>query len=140
PPDYLSVLRSLASNLFSFSSAFPLLNDLSGDLNMTLPLIGKSLGQLLGIQTQKLNGTSVAGVNGFDALQALLQSYGVSLDITPANAAQVLSAFIHGQNVDLLHFHFTDASRPSIPPWKIPLFEFPILDVVNIHGGLAAGV
>jgi hypothetical protein len=132
-PDYLTVLRSVAADLFGFSGSFPLLGQMGSELGQPLPIIHESVFQLLGIPTALTAGTSVAGVGSFDSLQSILGRYGVRLDVTPGNAAQVMSDLIHGQQVALLHFNFSDQGTFIDRTLDVPLGEASLYGIVDVR-------
>jgi hypothetical protein len=135
-PNYLEVVRDLAGSFFQAAGAVPLLGPIAARLNEKLPVVQQSPLELLGLDDalgwlgQKVS-PSFAGL-GYEQVKSRLQSYGVSLGITPANAAAQLDKFMHGQPVSFLRFHrqYEDAWQKT---WNVPIGSLGVPGVAGVN-------
>jgi streptogramin lyase len=133
PPDTLGALRNLVSGFFGSTDAFHILQPLGSLLNTTIPLIGRNLGDILGVDGIGRLLTQTVGFDpskSFEEIRNFLSQYDVYLG-SRANPVRDLpdlgnriSQLINGNKVDILEFHpppgrWEKGLEAHVPIWGI---------------------
>ena len=135
-PSPQSILSSWGSEFFSVGDSIPILGPLSNALDKPLPLINKSVADLLGITVPELP--------SLPDLSALSQPYTIDLGaggtLTIDATTQAISALIHGQYTNLI----TYTAAGTIPLLNIndtiPLYSLGVPGIASAEIDAVFGV
>ena len=138
-PGYQTVLQGMVGSLMGSIGSFPLLGQIGQDLTQPLPLVNQSLADLIGLPTSLAIGAVVPSLTDFTQAEDALRQVGITLDITPDNAPQMIDQLIHGDRVDLIEFQQSASDTIADGNYSLPIFELP-LGIVEIHADLYAKI
>jgi Ca2+-binding RTX toxin-like protein len=127
-PSVSSLLSSLGASLFSLGDDIPILGPLSGALNRPLPVIGKSVAQITGLDGALPTLPSLP-VN-FDSLNGSYPLAGgfLTVNVTPTT----IDEFLHGQPVDLISWEASGNVTLLDKKLNIPIFSLGVPDIASV--------
>ena len=135
-PSASSLLGSLGSSLFSLGGGIPILGPLSNTINRPLPLIGKSIGQLTGLDNHLPSRPSLP--SGFSDLNGSYPLAGgtLTVNVTPTT----IDDFLRGQQVSLVSWQASADVTLANDNLTIPIFSLGVPDIASLDIDATFGI